>query len=206
MKKRVFTVVLCGVCLSMASADVQLPSIFGEHMVLQQGVPLPVWGKAEPGEQVKVSFAGKEVSGTADAKGDWKLKLEAVPASDQPGEFVVTGKNTVKFADVLVGEVWVCSGQSNMVASSRNLVSKEVGEKKQIRFFITPQIANIEPQDNVEGKWVVCEPNPTFDNPYSGVGYHFAVDLEKNRRCPVGMIQSAWGGTAIAPWITLAAF
>jgi len=192
--------------LCSADADVRMPSIFGDHMVLQQGVSLPVWGQADPGEQVKVSFAGKEAAAVADAKGEWKVKLEPLAASDQVREMVVSGSNTLTFSDVLVGEVWLCSGQSNMVASQRNMIGQEVGDKKQIRFFITPQVSRIEPQGETAGKWVVCQPQSGFEVPYSAVGYFFAEDLNRSRRLPVGMIQAAWGGTSIQPWINLEAY
>ena len=191
---------ICG-----ASANVELPSIFGDHMVLQQGVPLPVWGTADAGEQVKVSFAGQEATAAADPQGRWKLKLEAIPASGQGRDFVVAGKNKVVFTDVLVGEVWVCSGQSNMVVSQRNAISKEVEANKQVRFFNTPRTAYLEPQATTKGKWVLCRNDTWLENQYSAVGYFFAEDLQKSRNVPVGMIESAWGGTAIAPWIDLAA-
>jgi sialate O-acetylesterase len=187
-------------------AEVRLPAIFGDHMVLQQEKPIPVWGSADPGESVTVRFAGRQAAAIADGNGKWKTQLAALPASSQGAEFAVSGKNQIAFQDVLVGEVWVCSGQSNMVATRRNLVSKEVAEQKQMRFFISPLEARLEPQETVGGQWVVCAPNPKFEVSYSAVGYFFAKEIQENRKVPVGMIQSAWGGTSIQPWIPLEAY
>ena len=94
--------------------DVALPAVFGNHMVLQRDLPVPVWGTAAPGESVTVSFAGQTVSTTAGADGRWRIELEPLAASAEPGRLVVAGRNRVEIDDVLVGEVWICGGQSNM--------------------------------------------------------------------------------------------
>lgn len=206
MTHHFFVLTLIGIFAASAHAEVHLPSIFGDHMVLQQGVAVPVWGTAEPGEQVKVAFAGQSVSARADGKGKWKAELKAVASTDRPQDFAVTGKNSLVFKDVVVGEVWVCSGQSNMEASKRDLVSKEVGDQKLIRFFKTQKVANLLPQEDVEGSWVVCTPEAANPLLLSAVGYYFATNIQASSGAPVGMIQSAWGGTAIQPWIDLQAY
>jgi len=187
-------------CLALR-AEVKLPAIFGDHMVLQQGVEVPVWGTAAPDEAVTVSFSGKTAKTTASPEGKWKLKLDALPASDKPAEFTVAGTNTLVFKDVLVGEVWVCSGQSNMVASRSSLIAKEVGAKRLIHFFKSQNTATLLPQTDVKGKWVVCTPEEANPLSLSAVGYHFAVHVQQATNVPVGMIQTAWSGTGIAPWI-----
>ena len=187
-------------------ADVRLPVIFGDHMVLQQGVPLPVWGTADAGEKVTVSIAGKQATATTDKNGRWMLKLDSLPATGTPVQMEVAGKNKLTISDVLVGEVWVCSGQSNMVLGQRNIVSAEVGNRRRIRFFKTPLNSSMQPQDDTKGSWMVCTPENAAALFPSATGYYFAVDLEKARNAPVGMIQSAWSGTAIEPWIDITAF
>ena len=111
-----FAGVVAGVLAAGASvrADVKLPSVIGDHMVLQQEIGAPIWGEADAGEKVTVAFADQKQSATADDKGHWAVKLAALKASDQPADLTVSGKNTVTLHDVLVGEVWLCSGQSNM--------------------------------------------------------------------------------------------
>ncbi|HSI84801.1 MAG TPA: sialate O-acetylesterase [Candidatus Methylacidiphilales bacterium] len=189
---------------SQAQAAAKAAPIFSTHMVLQQGIPVPVWGTADPGEKVTVSIAGKNAEATADGQGKWSLKVEPLAASDQPLEMKISSTNSeLVISDVLVGEVWICSGQSNMVASKRDLISADVGSRKRIRFFKIANEANIVPQDSAPGTWVVCTPEANKLN-FSATGYFFAVDIEKARNVPVGMIQSAWSGTPILPWIDLA--
>ncbi len=115
MKRGILAAVILGMCVTVSTtrADVRLPSVFGSHMVLQRDIKVPVWGWASPGEKVAVEFAGKSVSATADRSGAWLVRL-APMAAGGPHELVVKGRNIVRLTDVMVGEVWVCSGQSNM--------------------------------------------------------------------------------------------
>ena len=182
-------------------SDVKLPTIFGDHMVLQQGMPIPVWGVAQPGEQVTVSLAGKRTTTTTDDDGRWMVKLDPLSASTASLVMEVSARNKLIFKNVLIGEVWVCAGQSNMAASKRNLVSDEVGETGQIRFYKTPNVSSLTPRDEIPGNWVVCSPDRANSLFFSAVGYYFAVDIHKVHGTPVGMIQCTWSGTAIEPWI-----
>jgi sialate O-acetylesterase len=190
-------------CLALdARADVKLPSVLGSHMVLQRDKPLPVWGSAEAGEEVSVEFAGQTKTTKADDKGHWKVTLEPVKANATPQELTVKGKTTVKIEDVLVGEVWVGSGQSNMewsvAASTKPKETIAEARHSDIRLFHVPKIQTKEPAADVKAAWKACAPAnvPNF----SAVLYHFGVRLEKELNVPIGLINSSWGGSPIEPW------
>jgi len=182
-------------------ADVRLPRIFGNQMVLQRDLPVRVWGTADPDEKVTVSIGKNEASATADPHGKWKVELPAVPAGS-PVEIKVSGKNTLTLRDVLVGEVWVCSGQSNMQMSviASNDGKKEVAEAKhpQIRLFTVPMRPATEPAADVDGYWQECTPETVPH--FSGVAYFFGRYLHEQLGVPVGLINTSWGGTRIEPW------
>lgn len=188
---------LCGI----AQAEVRLPKIFGTHMVLQQQLPIKVWGWADPGERVEVSLAGQRRATTADAAGRWMVVLEALPAGG-PHELVVAGSNQIKLEDVLIGEVWVGSGQSNMqwpISRSMN-AEKEIAEANwpNIRLFtVTRKIAE-KPQEDCEGSWSVCSPQSIAD--FSAVLYFFGRKIHQELGVPVGLIHSSWGGTVAEAW------
>ncbi|OJW17860.1 MAG: sialate O-acetylesterase [Planctomycetales bacterium 71-10] len=192
-----------------ARADVKLPAIFGDHMVLQRDLKVHVWGWAEPGEDVKVEFHGQARTTKADGDGAWSVSLEPVAAGG-PFEMVVTGKNTLTFKDVLVGEVWVCSGQSNMqwsVGSSTHAdLEIAAANYPNIRLISVPQVGTQEPQKDFKGEWKPCSPQTV--GPFSAVGYFFGRQLHQTLGVPVGLINDAWGGSACEAWIpreTLAA-
>jgi len=184
-----------------AQADVKLPKIFGDHMVLQQKAEVAIWGTAEAGEDVAVTLGTATGATKAGADGKWMAKL-ATPAAGGPHELVVKGKNEVKFTDVMVGEVWICSGQSNMewpVAAS-NDAQKEAAEATfpQIRMFKVAHNPSEKPVEDVQGNWNVC--NPQTVPAFSAVGYFFARHLHKELNVPVGMINTSWGGTICEAW------
>jgi sialate O-acetylesterase len=186
------------------SAEVKLPSIFSEHMVLQRDVPVPVWGWADPAEVVTVSIAGQTKTVSADAGGNWSLKLEKLSAGE-PLTFVVKGRNTVTVNDVLVGEVWLASGQSNMQlpvgAVTNAWLEKASAKFPQIRMFTVARKTAVTPQTNCGGKWVVCSPE-TVGN-FSAAAYFFGRDLQQTLKTPVGLINASWGGTAIEAWTSM---
>ncbi len=203
-----------------ATADVKLPAIFGDNMVLQADKKVPVWGTAEPGEKIEVrvsidqaatTAAGNAASesvmqskeATADDKGNWKVVLDALPASDEPIGFVVTGKNKLTIENVLVGEVWVASGQSNMEwpVKAANDPEKEIAEAKfpEIRLFqVTKAVSPKAPADDVEGHWAVC--NPETVGSFSAVAYFFGREIQNATSRPVGLIGTYWGGTPAESW------
>ncbi len=156
---------------SAARADVRVPSVIGDNMVLQQGRKARVWGWAEPGERVTVSFRGEKASATADARGRWEVFVGPHKAGG-PFELTVAGRNTLAFRNVLVGEVWVCSGQSNMEWSLANAQDgaqeAAAADYPFIHLFTVTKKTSAEPLDNVEGRWVVTTPKEAAQ--FSAVG------------------------------------
>jgi sialate O-acetylesterase len=201
---------------SLARAELFLPHIFGDHMVLQAQQPAPVWGWAEPGASVTVSFAGQQLSTVAATDGAWRVALVPLTANATPRELTVTSRDREskiehrKFSDVLVGEVWLCSGQSNM--------EKPLGEQRgqkptfnaaeeiaaanfpQIRFFKVAKSRAPAPARDVQGEWTVCTPQSIDRIKFSAAGYFFGRKIHRELGVPVGLIDSTWGGTRIEPW------
>jgi sialate O-acetylesterase len=188
---------------SPAQADVSLNNMFGDHMVLQQGIKNKVWGKADPGEAITVTLGGQSHSTTAGADGMWHVFLDPVQEYGGPHTLTVKGKNTITFNDVLIGEVWVCAGQSNMQWSVNNTndadLEKAAAKFPNIRLISVPQVGTQEPQWNFNGKWATCSPD-TVGN-FSAVGYLFGRQLHQTLGVPVGLINNAWGGSAAEAWV-----
>jgi len=186
---------------SAAFADVRLPHVFGDHMVLQADMPVRIWGWADPGEKVTVTVAGRTAATAATDSGRWEMELPALKAGG-PVEITVAGKNTVRIRDVLIGEVWLASGQSNMempVAGVLNTAEEiQAANFPEIRLFHVPRRASPTPQDDVDAAWEVCSPQtvPRF----SAAAYFFGREIHRRLKVPVGLIESAWGGTRIEPW------
>jgi sialate O-acetylesterase len=189
---------------SSARADVKLPSIFSDHMVLQRNIAVPVWGWADAGEQVTVSIADQTATATADAAGNWKLKLGKLSA-DSPLTLTVAGKNTIVIQDVLVGEVWLCSGQSNMGLPVNEVTNawkeKATANFPQMRLFTVGPHPATTPQTNCDGKWVLCSPETVGG--FSAAAYFFGRELHQKLAVPVGLINSSWGGTPIEAWTSM---
>ncbi len=189
-------------CCPMASADVSLPTFFSDHMVLQQQTPVRIWGWADGGEAVTVSLGQHTVSTEADRKGNWKVELPALPASKQPATISIKGNNEVQIQDVLIGEVWLCSGQSNMewtVRSSTNAAAEiAVADYPMIRHMKVPRIPNTTPQNNVQTEWQICSPATAGD--FTACGYFMARKLFRDLDVPIGLVNSSWGGTRVEPW------
>jgi sialate O-acetylesterase len=199
----IVTAFLLAACsATIARADVKLPAIFSEHLMLQRDLANPVWGTAEPGEQVTVTIGDQKHSATAGADGKWRVKLAPLPAGG-PHQLTVTGKNTIKLEDVLVGEVWICSGQSNMQQSVQGAKDGDLEIKAanfpRIRLISVPQVGTQEPQDDFKGSWQVC--SPATVGGFSAVGYFFGRQLHQTLDVPVGLINDAWGGSACEAWI-----
>jgi sialate O-acetylesterase len=208
MSRKAFgsVIVLATICLSGAAAlaEVHPHGLFSDNMVLQQGAPISVWGTAKPGEKVTVKLAQKEASATTDDKGKWSVKLEAM----KPGEpltMTIVGENTITFNNVVIGEVWIASGQSNM-----QFAVKQAGHSAEeiaaanypnLRLFSVPRVVASKPQDDVAGKWEICTPETVGD--FSAVGYFFGRDLQKALNVPVGIIHASWGGTPAEAWASM---
>lgn len=193
--------------ISVAQADVRLASLFQDHLVLQRDARIPVWGRAEPGERVAVSFAGNNESTTADSHGRWRVDLEPRAASAEPRELTVSGRTIVVIRDVLVGEVWLCSGQSNMAFPVRQALNAEDEKARahfpRIRQFHVALTASRVPSETVAGEWAVCSPESVGE--FTAVGYFFAREIHRALGVPVGLINSSWGGTFIESWMSEAA-
>ncbi|MCR4414082.1 MAG: sialate O-acetylesterase [Thermoguttaceae bacterium] len=199
---RCFLLLWVLVAAAVAMAAPRLPAVFSDNMVLQRGQALPVWGWAEPGEEVVVGLAGQSAKATACKAGKWQVKLAAMEAGG-PHELVVQGKDkSIAVKNVLVGEVWVCSGQSNMewpVAASVNAPEEAAAANfPQIRMFTVAKKVADQPQDDCQGSWTVCSPQTVPG--FSAVGYFFARKLHQDLGVPVGMINASWGGTPAESW------
>jgi len=185
----------------VAKADVQVASLFTSHMVLQRNAKIPVWGTAQPGEKIVVAVGPRSARTTTDAHGNWRVKLGSL-AGPGPYTMTVSGKNIVVMDDVLIGEVWVCSGQSNMqwALSNTNNKEQEIAESNYpaIRLFSVPLKTAEHPQKAVEGSWKLCD--PTTSAPFSAVAYFFGRELHKTLKVPVGLINTSWGGTQAEAW------
>lgn len=185
-----------------ARADVKLPAIFGDHMVLQRDTAVPVWGTAAPGEEITVSIAGQTATAKAGADGKWSVKLAKLSATG-PHTLTVKGKNTVTFSDVLVGEVWLGSGQSNMamtVNRAKDFEAEQAAAKfPHIRMFTEASGAANSAQSEGKGSWVVCAPDTVAR--FSATAYFFGREIHKSLGVPVGLINSSVGGTPIESWI-----
>ncbi len=190
-----------------------LNPLFSDHMVLQRDVQTSIWGWTQPGKQVKVTLADTTATGLADAQGKWMVKLTALPAGG-PHTMSVVGPQTVEVKDVLVGDVWICSGQSNMqmsVGGSMNAREEiAAATHPRVRFFSVPwcgfrpggpQVMHTEPQETVVAKWEVCSPQTVGG--FSAVAYFFARDLQKEVDVPIGLVRAAVGGSSIVSWCAL---
>ncbi len=184
---------------------VELPAIFADHMVLQQNSSVTIWGWGKTGEEVTVtgSWNGTPVKAKADANAKWQVKLQT-PAAGGPYTLKVQGYNTIELSDVLIGEVWLVSGQSNMEWSPRMGIDngKEEAAKAnqpQIRFFSVSHRAADAPQQDLGGSWAVSTPQTMFD--FSAIAYFFGKELHEELDVPIGLINSSWGGTPAEIWM-----
>ncbi len=184
-------------------AELKLPAMFTDGAVLQQGMPVPVWGWADANAEVKVSFAGQSKAATADADGKWSVKLDKLKANKTGAELSVSaGGESLAVKDVLVGEVWFCSGQSNMemaVAGSVKPAEVKPDELAMIRHIKVPHVRASKPAADFKGEWKVC--NKQNVGGFTAAGFYFATQIQKELDVPVGLIGCNWGGTRIEPWI-----
>src|SRR5690606_4907352 len=189
--------------LAPANADIVPAPLFRDGAVLQQGKPLPVWGSADPGESVTVAFAGQSPTATAAPDGRWRVTLPPLSASTAPRELVMRGKNTVVVRDVLVGEVWLASGQSNMEWPLSHSADprEEIAAARfpLIRHFNVERHADTVPLTTAEGGWSPA--TSEHAGKFSAVAHHFAVALHGALDTPVGIINSTWGGSALEAWM-----
>lgn len=215
MKKNVLTILLLAFVISgkLCAADVKPNSLFSDNAVFQRAVEVPIWGTADNGEKITVEFNGQKVLTVAE-NGKWMVKLKAMKENSTPQDLKITGKNVIVLKSILVGEVWLCSGQSNMSAPLYKIGPKGESQKVAdvladaqnypfIRQFNVPlkyytEIPAI--SEDVNGKWNVCNTKNAAN--FSAVGFFFARDLYKKLNVPIGLINSSYGGTGIQNWMS----
>ena len=184
-------------------ADVKLPAVIGDNMVLQRDRAAHIWGWAEPGEEIMVSASWRTMAWgvTANKDGRWSFEMSP-PNTAGPHEMTVSSKNTITIKNILVGEVWVCSGQSNMQMSVRSSANAEQeiasADYPKVRLFTVKRKVADEPQTDCEGSWTMCSPETVPD--FSAVGYFFGRELHQQLDVPVGLIHTSWGGTPAESW------
>ncbi|MBN2302549.1 MAG: hypothetical protein JXN60_08540, partial [Lentisphaerae bacterium] len=187
--------------ITPALGDIRLPAMFSNHMVIQREMLIPVWGWADPDEKVSVTLCGRTVSTIANSNGKWTLQTGPFTAGG-PFELTITGKNTIVIQDVLVGEVWFCSGQSNMQATLGGTKNsqKEIAaaDYPKMRTFVVAHNVSPEPLDECRGSWRVC--SPKTGRSFTAVGYFFGRELMRELDVPVGLINSSWGSTPAESW------
>lgn len=207
LKRARFAPLLLLLLLATASpalaAALRLPAVIGEHMVLQRELPVPIWGWAEPGATVTVQFKGQSHEAVADEAGKWRLDLEPLEADAEPAELTVTsGDQSLTVGDILVGEVWICTGQSNMQwkvrAAADRVAEAAAADWPQIRLIETPRRVSSTPEEDMDASWSVCSPRTA--GAYTAVGYYFGRHLHRELGVPIGLINCNWGGTRIEPW------
>ncbi len=195
---------------SALSAEIKLPAVIGDHMVVQQSKPVTIWGWAGKNEQVTVRLAGQEKQARASADGKWQAVFDPLKAGGPALEMTVRGEKgpDIVVKDILVGEVWLCSGQSNMEWAMDWLPNPNPeimrAAHPNLRLFLVPKRTADRPKDDVIAKWALC--SPASVRPFSAVAYYYGLELHLKLGVPVGVIESAWGGTLIEPWTPPAGF
>ena len=198
--------------LHTTDAVVKLPAIFGDHMVLQQGILLPIWGKAAPGETVKIAIGETSSSAVADDQGNWMVKLQPLAAGSEPVELHISAvSGSLTLHDVLIGDVWLASGQSNMELGITNADNATEAiahaDRPLLRIFVVAHNQSFVPQDDMaRGQWLLCTPETVQKAVHEGVsaaGYFFASEIQSHRKIPVGLVQATLGGTTCEAWTSL---
>jgi sialate O-acetylesterase len=200
---RLLAVITIAPLCASAAEPLSLSSLFTDNAVLQRDLAVPIWGRAEPGSEITVQFAGQEKQATADKSGRWKLQLDSLKASVEERTLTAkSGKEAVSIKNVLVGEVWVCSGQSNMAfglsGSVNGAAAIEAAGDKHLRLFAASAKAVDEPQESIGGTWGVDSPQTAAR--FSAVAYYFGKALRAKLGVPIGLIKSAVGGTVAEAW------
>jgi len=204
MRSRVVAGVLlsCVLVWSGASyAEVKLPAVISENLVLQRGMKVPIWGTADAGEEVTVTLGDQKAKATAGQDQKWKVTIGPLEAGG-PFTMTIAGKNSIELKNVLVGEVWVGSGQSNMSFSVNGAINAKdeiaAAEYPKIRLFNVPTTVAETPQADCNAKWVECRPQTVGG--FSAVAYFFGRELYKTLNVPIGLIHTSWGGTPAESW------
>lgn len=209
MKIRLLASMVTLVASAHLQAELKLSPIFGDHMVLQRGAAVPVWGWDTPGTEVRVSFGGDGRSTTAGPDGRWTVKLASMPANAQPQALTIQGTTTRRIEDVLVGEVWLCSGQSNMQfplvktggfgGDPNGDIEAAESNLPNLRLITVPNVGSQEPQTTFTGGWQPSTPQAAGE--FSAVGFLFGRYIHRILNVPVGLIDNAWGGSSAEAWV-----
>lgn len=201
----------CLLLLGPLRAELRLPALFGDHMVLQRERPIPVWGRADPETEVRVRLGDRRRTTRAAANGSWRVSFPARKVGDPLDLVIEAGDDTRRFTDLLVGEVWICSGQSNMEwplhDTARGDTYTPRADLPRLRLFRVSRNIARRPDPVGEGEWQLSSPKTAED--FSAVGWHFGREILETQEVPVGLIQAAWSGTRIQSWMpaeTLASF
>lgn len=200
---KIFVIILIVTAFSInVFADVKLPDVLGDSMVFQQNQKVPVWGTADAGETVKVSFGKQNLTVIADEKGKWRVALKPLKMSFTPQSLIIEGKNKIELKDILVGEVWLVSGQSNMqwtlFQSNDGAAEVTKATHPNIRLFNVSREVAFKKRAGKLGEWKICNAESVKD--FSGAGYYFGVELQKKLNVPVGLINSSYGGSQAEAW------
>lgn len=184
-------------------AELTLSAVFSDHMVLQRDQDVRVWGSDRPGQAISVTFQGKQYATIADTDGSWSLKLDPSPAVRIPQTLAISGSSSKTIEDVLVGEVWLCSGQSNMWWPVERSLDGDLhalsASRTELRLLTIPNLGTQEPQATFDGKWAIADNHNV--NKFSAIAYHFGCLLQDVLGVPVGLIGNAWGGSAAEAWV-----
>ncbi|MEI6075078.1 MAG: sialate O-acetylesterase [Verrucomicrobiota bacterium] len=203
MKKIALLITFSLLLASALRAELKMPAIFGDHMVLQQKQPNPIWGWDTPGTEVTVSFAGQTLSTKAGSDGKWTVKLAPLPANATPQTLTIVGSIRREIRDVLVGEVWLCSGQSNMgfkLEKDWNGDLEAAAAKfSGLRLISVPNVGTQDLQSDFKGEWKISTPETALK--FSAVGFLYGRYLHEILNVPVGLIDNAWGGSAAEAWV-----
>ncbi|MDB6119965.1 MAG: hypothetical protein JWO08_3746, partial [Verrucomicrobiaceae bacterium] len=198
-----FLLALCASLPLAARAELKLPAIIGDNMVLQQKQSDPIWGWDTPGTQVTVTFGDQTGSAKADEKGKWTVKINPGAANAEPQILKIQGSSTKELKNVLVGEVWICSGQSNMQFAVQSDTDGDLETAKakypKIHLLTVPNLGTQEPQTDFKGEWKECSPQTVGG--FAAVGYFFGRTLHEVLHVPVGLINNSWGGSAAEAWV-----
>jgi len=199
---RALTLLLLSTTLA-AQAQLRLPAIIGNNMVLQQKQVNPIWGWDTPGTEIQVALGSQNKTAKADAQGKWTVQLDALPANAQPAKMIITGSSRRELQNILIGEVWLCSGQSNMGFNLGSVWDADLdiatAKHPGLRIISVPNVGTQELQDDFKGQWEEC--SPTNVAAFTAVGYHYGRVLHEMLGVPVGLIDNAWGGSACEAWV-----
>jgi sialate O-acetylesterase len=209
MKTGILMLGAVAACCAACHAVVRVPAIIGEHMVLQAGDRTPIYGWADPGEAVTVSVGDAKATTTAGPDSKWQVIFAGLKPGAIPITVSIAGNNTLTYQDVLIGDVWLCSGQSNMALPLRRVLGRDVNTPQglgqanhpQIRLFKPPKDTVLEPQPDCKGSWVVCTPNEARE--FSATGYFFGREIHLSEKIPVGLINACRGGSSGQMWTSL---